>query len=68
MKDTLFDHTVLDPCQLLHPDVNEAGDESGQEADQTTDDPTAELQAAETLKTAEESAVGGEGLNHADRT
>lgn len=50
-QDTLFDHLVLDPGQLLHHDVNETGDEAGQKANQTADHPTTDLQTTKTLKT-----------------
>lgn len=50
-KDTLFDNSVLESCQLLHQDIDEAGDESRQDANETTDDPATNLQTTETLRT-----------------
>lgn len=55
MKDTLFDDLVFEAGELLHHDVDEAGNEARQEADQTADDPAADLQTAETLRTANRS-------------
>lgn len=50
VKDTLLDDLVFDAGELLHHDVDETGDEASQKADQTTDDPAADLQTAETLQ------------------
>lgn len=53
-KDTLFDDLIFDAGQFLHHDVDETRDEARQKADQATDDPATDLQAAETLKTSGE--------------
>lgn len=50
-KDTLFDYSVLESSQLLHQDIDEAGDESRQEANETADNPATDLQTTETLHT-----------------
>lgn len=48
-KDTLLHHVVLQPSQLLYHDVDEASDESRQDANQPTDEPAAELQTPKAL-------------------
>lgn len=50
-EDTLLDYVVLRSGQFLHHNVDEAGDESRQEADEPTDKPAADLQTPEALNT-----------------
>ena len=49
-KDTLLDHVVLEPSKVLHDDVDDAGDEARQEANEPTHHPAADLQAPEALR------------------
>lgn len=49
-EDTVLHHPVLQPSQILHHDVNEAGDEAGEDADHGTDDPALDLHRAERLR------------------
>lgn len=48
-KDTVLHHTVLQPSQVLHHDVDEAGDEAGEDANHGTDDPTLDFHCSEGL-------------------
>lgn len=48
-KDTLLDNTVFNPGQLLHHNVDETSNESGENPDEATDDPATDLQTSESL-------------------
>lgn len=54
IQDTLFDYLVFDASDFLHHNVYKTGNEAGQKADQTTDDPATDLQTAESLQIHEE--------------
>lgn len=49
-EDTALHHPVLQPSQVLHHDVDEAGNEAGEDADHGTDNPTLDLHRPESLR------------------
>lgn len=50
-KDTLLDHVILQASQFLHDDVDEASDESRQDADESANEPATYLQTFKALNT-----------------
>lgn len=54
-EDTALHHPVLQPSQVLHHDVDEAGDEASEDADHGTDDPALDLHCPESLRGTEPS-------------
>jgi len=48
-EDTALHHPVLQPSQVLHHDVDEAGNEAGEDADHGTDHPALDLHCPESL-------------------
>lgn len=49
-EDTALHHPVFQPSQVLHHDINKAGDEAGKDADHGTDDPALYLHRPESLR------------------
>lgn len=49
LEDTVLDDSVLEACQVLHYDVNEAGYQACEDSNEGTDNPALDLHCPESL-------------------